>query len=90
MIPATYKRDAYPAEEMAGVSLSRKHEPGELGARGKFLGKPLPHGGAFLEPPAEIDPSRRIAWLVDAASRHLGTFREAGARICKFHLDVFY
>ncbi len=70
--------------------LTRKCEPGEIGEHGKFVGKPLPHGGAFVEPSADIDPSRRIAWLVEAAAAHLNTFREVGATNCKFHLDVLY
>lgn len=78
------------AEEETGLPLARKTEPGEIGVRGKFRGKPMPHGAAHLTPPDTVGLDDRIAWLCEAAARHLATYRRLGVTVCKFHLGVDY
>jgi hypothetical protein len=78
------------AEEATGHSLAQKREPGELGVRGRYRGQPLPYGAAWLEVPPDVEPARRIAWLIEQAEHHLVTLRELGATLCKLHLDVRY
>lgn len=43
-----------------------------------------------MEPRRDIAFDDQIAWLCDAADRHLPTYRRLGATICKFHLAVNY
>jgi hypothetical protein len=78
------------AEEATGLALARAEEPGEIGVRGRHKGLPLPYGAALVKVPPDVDPARRLAWLIEAAKRHLAALREVGATLCKLHLDVRY
>jgi hypothetical protein len=78
------------AEEATGLTLARTSEPGEIGVRGRYKGLPLPYGAALLKVPPDVEPARRLSWLVERAERHLAALRESGATLCKLHLDVRY
>lgn len=76
------------AEAETGLGLSQKQERGDKGQKGRYRDQPLPYGAALLEVPVHIEPERRMAWLLEASSRHLPVLRRLGASECGLHLDV--
>src|SRR3954471_23709024 len=48
------------AERLAGILFSEKSEPGELGARGRYAGKPRPYGTAELQA-SDADEAAAVA-----------------------------
>lgn len=78
------------AEELTGLALSGRVEPGELAHWGRYKGQPSPYGAASLEVPPDIEQGGRLAWMVDAVGTHLTVFQQLGATVCKLHLDIRY
>ena len=78
------------AEEATGLTLTHKNEPGEISLRGRYKGLPLPYGSAFVEVPADVEPARRLPWLIECAEGHLAALQALGASLCKLHVDVRY
>jgi hypothetical protein len=78
------------AEEATGLTLVHTKEPGEIGERGRYKGLPLPYGAAFVKVPPDVEPPRRLSWLLECAERHLAVLQKLGATLCKLHIDVRY
>jgi hypothetical protein len=78
------------AEELTGLTLSKKDEPGEIALRGRYKGQPRPYGAAEIEVPREIASARRLLWLLELSSLHLESLRKSGASTCHVHVDVRY
>jgi hypothetical protein len=70
------------AERKTNLTLSEKHEIGELVKLGKNKGKPYAYGSAILDPPSDYDKTKykwSEDWLIDKLINHIQTFRECGA-----------
>lgn len=84
------------AERLAGVLFSEKSEPGELGVRGRYAGKPRPYGTAELQASDATEAAALargdlldLAWLKKVATL-APPCRLAGATDIELHLDVAY
>jgi len=71
------------AERKTRIMLFEKNEPGEIGTRGRYIGKPIPYGSAEIE---LCDPEEGIQGnltfedpLIQTLIQHHGTFRACGA-----------
>ena len=78
------------AEGVTGLALVRKNEPGEIGLRGKYHGRPIPYGSGSLEPPESVPPADRLGWLLERAAPHAEAFRRLGAELWRLHIGVRY
>jgi len=67
------------AERRTGIKLSKGNEPGEIAAKGRYKGKPYPHGCAELREPGESLISLEKSQVVDILTANIDTFRGCGA-----------
>lgn len=82
------------AERRTGITLSKKNEPGEIGKRGRYIGKPIPYGSAEV---ALVDPKEDIPGnlifenpLIQTLIQHHATFRACGATDIYIYMAVGY
>src|ERR1043166_7495069 len=78
------------AEELTGLTLSKKDEPGEIASRGRHKGQPRPYGAADIEVSKDVASNHRLESLLELAGPHLETLRKAGVSSCHVHVDVRY
>lgn len=78
------------AEEVTGLLLTKKYEPGEIAIRGRYKGQPRQYGAAEIEVPKEVESPRRLTLLLELSAPHLETLRKSGATSCHVHVDVRY
>ena len=67
------------AEEVTGLALLDKREPGHIGQRGRYRDKPVPYGVASLDAPTNVPPADKLSWVIDRALPHIEALREMGA-----------
>lgn len=67
------------AERATGLILLDKREPGHIGQRGRYRGKPVPYGVATLDAPRNVHRGDKLSWVLDTALPHIDTFRDLGA-----------
>ena len=81
------------AERATGMPFTTKHEPGELGSRGRYRGVPMPDGYAsrdFSVPPETEDLVAANSDLLAELERCLPHYRAAGALHVALHYNVCY
>ncbi len=82
------------AERKTGVKFSKKNELGEIGKRGRFIGKPKPYGSAVIElcdPEEGVQGNLRLEDpLIQTLIQHHGTFRTCGATDIHISMAVVY
>ena len=78
------------AERVTGLSLSRTIEPGEIAPRGRYKGRPSPHGYANLSAPDEPPEDGKLAALLGSFLLHVETLRQLGADDIVVYAGYFY
>lgn len=70
------------------AQFSTAHDPGALGAVGRYRGLPLPYGSADFDVPDDIPD--KIAYVHERAYPHLVGMREAGAEEFRLQITYYY
>lgn len=65
---------------------TKQHDPGIIGRRGRYRGRPVLYGSASYEVPSSIPNIDRIRHVVETFEPLLGDIRAAGAT--EWHIDI--
>jgi hypothetical protein len=78
-------------ERSTGISFTTKHEPGVLGAIGRYRGMPMPYGSAELAAPEEyVDPEAIDQRFLLAVGELVPACEVAGATTIVLHINAAY
>ncbi len=66
-------------ELIPSVPMRLVTELGEIQERGRYQGKPVPHGACHISTPEVIEMSQRIEWMADFIAEYFDVFKAAGA-----------
>ena len=77
--------------KISSVNLARHNEPGDIGTKGRYKGKPMPYGSASIEvsDKAEEDWSR-FDDLLTMLESCFDALREAGAEDISLNVSLFH
>jgi hypothetical protein len=81
------------AERVTQVLFTEKTEPGEIGARGRYRGRPAPQGWgqcAFAVSPEDADLVSAHSEVLVTFERCVPMYRAAGAQEIMLHFNVSY
>lgn len=73
---------------MVSAPYSEAHDPGVIGACGRYLGLPIPYGSADFDAPKE--EQEKIAYLHRIVTPLLPALRSAGAEEFRLHITYHY
>jgi hypothetical protein len=78
-------------EKSTGIAFTAKHEPGVLGASGRYRDRPIPYGSADLVAPQEYTDPEAIdqRFLLDVG-KLVPACEEAGATTTVLHINAAY
>jgi hypothetical protein len=77
-------------ERETGLVFSMKNEPGEIGERGRYRGKPYPFGHAILKAPDGSEAPTGLDRLLDLALVHVNELKKIDFLEGVVHVDYAY
>ena len=78
------------AERQTGLRFVKPVEPGQVGVRGRYKGRPTPHGHANLNASDEVPDDGKLGALLDTILPHADTLRQLGVEDMVVYAGYFY